>query len=280
MRIEDIEIDHIDVPAGRRVLDPNWVEALSEEFKTIGHRDPIQVVAIGERYRLTFGGHRLAAKKRMGATTIAADVKQAGEFASEASMKLSEIAENFMRRELTVLDRSFDVAAWREIFEAATGAIKPGKKAISRKLATNSTEELQALSEQFSGSFSEAARTALRLSRDAIFRALKISTIEQAVRERISLHGIADNQSELLALAAQTASRQASIAGLLTSSPPAAASVADAIAILDRAPVAAKAEPWARLSDKFSKLPEPAQRKFFQEHWDLIEVMIAEGAAR
>ncbi len=286
MRIEDIQISLIDIPAGRRVINPDWAKALAEDFTKVGQKTPIDVIElkepfskVGPRYRLVTGGHRLEAKKIANAPTIEARVYEPSEFASEAQIKLAEITENFMRRELTVLDRAFDVAAWREIYELTQGAVKPGKKAISRKLATNTDDELMALSAQFSGSFTDASTAAFGLSRDAVFRALKIARISDAVRETISLHKIAGNQSELLALSAENDDRQAKIAALLTSNPPAVTSVADAIAMLDHVPRVEPPAPWAKLSDQFQKLPETAKRRFFEENWEWVEAILAERKA-
>jgi len=279
MRIEEIQIDLIDVPRGRRVLDRDWCQALAEDIHSNGQKTPIEVLATGDRFRLISGAHRLEAVKLKAGETIEATVKTVVEYADEAAIKLAEITENFMRRELSVLDRAFDIAAWREIYEQASGTIKPGRQAISRKLATNSDEHLQELSDRFAGNFSQEATKAFGLSRDAVFRALKIARIDQGIRERISLHPIADNQSELLALCVETAERQSAIVGLLLSEPPAAQTVAGAIAVLDRIPVAAKPEPWVKLSDQFGKLPDTAKRRFITENWSFIEALLAERKA-
>lgn len=279
MRIQDIDTSLIDIPAGRRVVDPVWAEALAADIREHGQTDPIQIIETGDRFRLIYGAHRLAAIKLLTLPVVAAKVYAAGEYASEAAIKLAEISENFKRRELTVLDRAFDVFAWRAIYEAAAGTVKPGKKAISRKLATNSDGELEALAEQFSGSFSKAAIKAFGLSRDAIFRSLKIARITQDVREQISLIDLSDNQSQLLALSAETAERQVKIANLLTSSPPACGTVEDAIALIDRVPPAAKPERWEKVSDAFGKLPDTAKRRVLIEHWSLVEAIMAERQA-
>ncbi len=286
MRIEDIKISQIDIPAGGRVVDPTFAQALGFDMVTKGQQTAIDVIEIKEhfskeepRYRLIAGRTRVAGMTLMNGTTIRAQVYEPGEFASEAAIKLAEITENFMRRELTVLDRAYDVAAWRDIYEATQGAVKPGKKSISRKLATNSDDELMALSAQFSGSFTEASTAAFGLSRDAVFRSLKIARITDDVRRAISLHKIANNQSELLALSAEAADRQLLIANLLTSNPPAVSTVADAIAMLDHVPRAEPPAPWSRVSDSFQKLPEAAKRRVIEENWDFIEAMLAERKA-
>lgn len=280
MRIEDINIALIDILPGRRVVDKNWVEALAADMEVHGQMQPIEVVQTEDRFRLISGAHRIGASKLRGLTTVTAIVKEAASFASEADMKLREIAENFMRRGLSVLDRAQDVSEWRKIYEDVRGTVTAGRKKNRSKSAPISEEELDADVSAFAASFTLAAQSALNLNKDAIKRALRIASIDASVRQRIATYPIADNQSELLALAAEPPERQSAIAGMLLALPPLAHSVAAAIAILDRAPVAPKIEPWARLSDKFSKLPEPAQRRFFQEHWDLVEAMIAEGASR
>lgn len=286
MRIEDIKISQIDIPRGGRVVDPVFAEALGLDMITKGQQTSIDVIEIKEafskeapRYRLIAGRTRVAGMTIVKSETIRAQVYEPGEFASEAAIKLAEITENFMRRELTVLDRAYDVAAWRDIYEATQGAVKPGKKSISRNLATNSDGELMALSAQFAGSFTEAATAAFGLSRDAVFRSLKISRISDDVRRAISLNRIANNQSELLTLSAERADRQLLIANLLTTNPPAVSTVADAIAMLDHVPKAEPPAPWARVSDSFQKLTEAQKRRVIEENWDFIEGLIAERKA-
>jgi ParB family chromosome partitioning protein len=279
MRIEDIEIDLIDITKGRRVGDPKWAEALAADMVRNGQINPIEVVEAGDRFRLIDGLHRLNARAIRGELHVTAKIKTAAEVASDTEATLREIAANFMTRGLSVLDKARDVARWREAYEQAAGAIKPGKKSIRGKSAPNSDELLDAQAELFASSFSEAAQAALGMNKDAIKRSLRIARINDDVRIRLSLHKIANNQSELLALCAQTDERQSAIAGLLLSEPPAAHDVAGAIAILDRVPREAKPEPWARVSDQFNKLPEAAKRRFIVEHWDMIEDMLAERQA-
>lgn len=285
MRIEDIKTDLIDVPAGRRVVDPDFARALAEDFIATGQEREIDVIETGGRFRLVTGAHRLQAAKVAG-IPIRAKIHDPAEFAGEAAIRLAEISENFKRRELTVLDRAFDVAAWREVYEQAQGAVKRGG---DRRSATAKSKEqvapligedaIDAASEIFSSAFTAAAQASLGLSKDAIKRSLRIARITQAVRERISLHEIAKTQSELLALCAEPAERQAAIAGLLLSEPPAAHKIADAIALLDRVPATAKPEAWERLSDQFHKLPDAAKRRFITENWGLIEELAAQREA-
>lgn len=273
--IRDIPLNLVDVPQGRRALDPNWIETLAADFKVRGQRTPIEVLATGGRYRLVFGGHRVGARKLNGDLVVTAIVKQPKDFAGEAEIKLAEIVENFMRRELSALDRAFDVAAWREIFETVKGTIKVGRKpkaGNSLKSETISDDDLDALSAQFADGFSEAAQKALRLSRPAVFRHLKIADLGEIARQRISLLPMADNQSELLALVAQPGPRRSLIIDKLLAG---ATSVADAIAIIDDTPPAAAMARWEKVSENFSRLPAVEQHNFFSLHEDAILQWIA-----
>lgn len=261
--ILDIAIDAIDVPAGRRRLDPAWVETLADLFSSQGQLSPIELIATGERYRLVFGGHRLAAARHLAWPKINAVVKSHEDFASEAEITLAEITENLARRELSVLDRAVDIARWREIYEAAHMLNKGGR----RRKDTDAEE----LSANFALSFSEAAQKTFDLSRRSVFNAVKIASIAAEVRDRIALHPIADNQSELLALAGELPGRQVDIAALLTAEPAQASTVEGAIAILDRVPEPAKPTAWQKLSETFSRMKERDQDRFFELHEAAIQ---------
>ncbi|MER8945727.1 ParB N-terminal domain-containing protein [Mesorhizobium sp. M0959] len=261
--ILDIDIASITILSGRRRLDPSWVETLSDLFAGQGQLQPIEVIAEGDRFRLVYGAHRLAAARLIGWKTVRAIVKQAKDFADEAEITLREITENLARRELSALDRAVDIARWREVYEATHLVAKPGPKA--KPLLA---EELTA---KFAVNFSVAATTAFGLSERSIFNAVKIASIPASVRDLIALHPVAGNQSELLALAAEPVVRQEQIAALLTAEPPQAGSVADAIAILDRTPKPAAAPRWLKLADDFSKIKPSEQDRFFELHEAAIQ---------
>lgn len=266
----DIEIGLIDVPAGRRKLSADWVETLADLFGEQGQQVAIEVVAADGRFRLIYGGHRLAAAKRLGWSRIGAVVKKPEDFASAAEIKLREITENLARRQLSVLDKAVDIASWREAYEAANGAVTRGRKKLSQ-VATNTEDQAEA----FAASFSEAARKALGVNRDAVSRAMRIAGIAAQVRDQIALHPIADNQSELLLLAVEPVERQEQIADLLTSGPVPLSTVTEAIALIDRLPKPARLESWERLSDAFSRMKDRDQDRFFALHEVAIRRWIA-----
>jgi ParB family chromosome partitioning protein len=279
--IRHIALDLIDVPAGRRALDPNWVEALAGDFRERGQQTAIEVIQRGERFQLVYGGHRFAAASFNKWPTIRTIVRQPSEFAGAAQIKLAEIVENFFRRELSALDRAFDVAAWREIYEAVNGEVKRGGDRRSgnqsRKSATLIDDPaLAELSALFADNFTVAAQKALRLSRDAVFRSLKIARLGERVRQRISLLPIANNQSELLSLQAQPVPRQDAIIDRLIAG---AVRVADAIAIIDDIAPATPMARWEKVSETFSRLPAAEQHNFFSLHEDAILQWVASRRA-
>lgn len=269
--ILDVPVDLIDVPAGRRRLDPSWIKTLSDLFASQGQLSPIELITAGGRFRLVFGHHRLAAGRTIGWSTIRAIVKDASAFASEADIALREITENMARRELSALDRSVDIARWREVYEAARGAVQAGRPKKSGQVDPISDEVV----ERFAGSFAAEARRVLGVDANAIKRAMRITSIPAELRDRIALHTIADNQSELLALASQPAGRQAEVVALLTSEPAQATSVANALALVDRVPAPAPAQRWEKLSDAFSRLKEREQDRFFDLHEGAIRRWLA-----
>ncbi|WP_292178210.1 ParB N-terminal domain-containing protein [Mesorhizobium sp.] len=271
-----IKIADIWVPAKRRRLDPAWVATIMADIQGgNGHMTPIEVMPQERddaKYRLIFGRHRLAAVEALGEAEIDTIIKDPKEVATETQIRKREIAENLIRRQLSVLDRSIDIADWRDIYDAEHGTGKAGRKK-SREVI-----EDDELSAKFALNFSEAAQTVLGISRRSVFHALKIATIPEAIRQDISLHAIADSQTDLLQLAAEPAERQAAIAKLLTMASNDAVitsnmpqTVADAIALLDKIPAPVKEPGWQKVATAFSKMKEGDQDRFFALHEAAIQ---------
>lgn len=273
MTITKIPVAKITVLPGRRRLDPAWVETLSDMFASQGQMVPIEVIATGVTFRLVYGGHRLAAAKLIGWTEIDAEVKSPADFASQAEITLREITENFARRDLSALDRAVDITRWREAYSAAHAVSKGGR----RKAGVPGIEELTA---KFAESFTAVSQKTFGLSERTITYAVKVASIDASVREDIALHAVADNQSELLLLAAEPGERQVQIAALLTSEPAKAGSVADAIAIIDRTPKPAAEPGWQKVAKSFSGLKPVDQDRFFDLHEAAIQRWLKERSAR
>ncbi|WP_186390182.1 ParB/RepB/Spo0J family partition protein [Stappia sp. TSB10P1A] len=280
----EIPLAQIDVPAGRRKVDPDWVAALAADIEGQGLRIPILVVEAGKRFRLIAGAHRLGAAKLLRWKSIRADVKPADAFADEAALKLAEIAENLMRRELSALDRAMDVAAWREIYEQAQGAVKRGgnRRAASKfQLGTLiDADPMAVAAERFSAAFNEAAQRALGLGKTAVWRCLKIATLDADTRERVALSRLADNQSELIALADIEREMRPAVLDHVLSEPPMAGSVAAALGMIEgRKPEDPAEKAFRSFSDSWRRFPVRQRRAFVRAHQAEILAMLKEEEA-
>ncbi|MBA5777477.1 ParB N-terminal domain-containing protein [Stappia sp. F7233] len=274
---QQIPVKLIDVPGGRRKVDPDWVAALAEDIGRQGLRVAIQLVEAGGRYRLIAGAHRLAAARALKWKDIPAEVKPADAFADEAAMKLAEIAENLMRRELSALDRAMDVAAWRDVYERAQGAVKPGRKKSSQVEKIEDADANTLASHRFSESFSQAAQRALGFSQPAVYRMLQIAKLDAETRERIALTKIADNQSSLLALVDLAQDLRGRVLDLLMSEPPQANSVAEAALLAQGKPAArSKDDHFKSTINKIRRLDRSQKFSLF----DALETEIRVWAER
>lgn len=266
-RIEPISVDLIDTPNRLRTADPARVEALAGMISEVGQLQPIEVVETGARFRLVFGLHRLEAVRTLKLSRIDARIKDPATAIGEAELRLREILENVGQRPLTKLDRAVHLAAWKDVHEAlhpVRGKPEPGQSPDDYKSAI------------FAQRFTATVQERLGLSRRAVYLAVAIARgIGPEIRDRIAFTWLADHQRELEVLAAEPAKRQAKIVELLFAEPPKAASVADAIAVLDRIQ-SSPPSPLARLSGAFARLPQREQWSFFDANAALIETWLRE----
>ena len=121
IQVEQVYVDLIEVPPGRRIPDQESVATLASSIKDIGLRTPITVRYFADRksadgttddnYVLVAGAHRLAAVKSLGWEKI--DCIEVSD--NDIDAELWEIAENLHRAQLTVLERDTQVARWIEL---------------------------------------------------------------------------------------------------------------------------------------------------------------------
>jgi ParB family chromosome partitioning protein len=269
MIIKLIPIARIDMSDRLRALNPIWVEAMARDIQAGEVLPPIEVVETGDdTYRLAAGALRVAATSATGANEIEARVWPASAFPDERALRLKEIRENIVRYELTVLDRSVAILAWKEIYDASKPLPKRGRKA-----AAQASQELIAESAKiFAERFSMAAARALDISERSVHVALQIASgITEESRLRISVEDLANRQAELLQLSHQDGDRQSAILDLLLAPEPKAATIAEAIAILDKVPAPIQLAGWQRVSDRFSRLTTTEQDRFFAAHAEAVE---------
>lgn len=100
-------------PTARPVL-PAQVIILAASIREIGLRQPISVRPLGDGYEIRGGGHRVAAFRELGYSTIPAFVCDDDDLHAE----LAEIDENLVRNELSPAVRSIVTARRKAIYEA------------------------------------------------------------------------------------------------------------------------------------------------------------------
>lgn len=282
--IRAVSIAHIDVSDRLRPLHPGAVAAYAEEHGRGGRWAPIRVVERGDGYKLVFGLQRIGAAAELGLEMIEAEVFVSAAYPTDAAIRLDEIRENFLRHELTKLDRAVHLATWKAIYEAENQVAKHGgRRENSGRKSSDKTVDLKSVDlkpqpapDAFVQRFSVAAAQFLDVSEISVRRAVEIAEgIGADVRARIAFAAIANNASDLALLARQTPERQQTIVGLLLCEPPAAASVAEAIAAIDGVSITALAG-WERVSDRFAQLKPADQHAFFAAHHDAFVAWLAE----
>lgn len=274
MPVRTVDIASVDVGNRLRALDPAWVDLLAEEIQLDGQIEPIRVIERGTRFQLIDGARRIAARQKLGHSGIEARIEPEEALADAAFVRLGEIKGNFLRAELTMLERAYYVAAWREVYESVNGPTKRGPKAkrgVSFQRNTIPGAANDDVADAFVLSLSEAAQKALQISQPTMSRYLRIASIPPEQGHRLTGHPSADSRVELLILAEQTVVRQAQIVDLILGEDAEIATVADAIAHLDGAAPAPQLTPPERFYQTFSRLPQPHQEAFFELNADAIE---------
>jgi hypothetical protein len=138
----EIAIDSIIVPERRRALDPVKVEEIAPSIKLLGLLAPIGVRAcIDTGIELVWGGHCLAACQMLGMKTITAipvDSRARDQGHEEGAalddfVKMTEIAENLHRSELTTPQRDEFLAEWVALVEKRGPQLGDGRQVSKKK---------------------------------------------------------------------------------------------------------------------------------------------------
>ncbi len=262
----------IDASGGLRPLDLVWVEALSGLLKRAGQRRAIEIYSLrGGGYGVIAGRHRLAAARALGWATIDADILD--EPALER--RSAEVSENLFRRGLAPLDRAAFVAEQIAIERARAGiADDASAQSVaanarwSAKVAADADDASEMISVAFG--WTEAVAQAAGLTARTIRLDLELHRgIKPDVAAAIRGLPVADNASQLRALARLPEAQQRAVSDLLVEGT--AKSVTDARATMKQTPVKSPAQKavsairgnWGRLSARDLKalirdLPMPA----------------------
>lgn len=273
MFVRTVELASIDVGSRLRALDPAWVDLLAEEIQRDGQIEPIRVVERGEGFVLIDGARRIAARLKLGHAGIEAKIEPEEVLADAAFVRLGEIKGNFLRGELTMLERAYYVAAWRGVYESVNALPKRGRKPRT-EISVHRTNISDAANDDAADAFvlslSEAAQKALQISSKTLYRYLQIAGIAPEQGHRLTGHPSADSRVELLILAEQTAVRQVQIIDLLVGDNRRLGTVAEAVAFLDGAPAAPTLTPPERFHQTFARLRQQDQEAFFDLNADAI----------
>ena len=265
-----IAINQIDVPADRlRSVDQHRVEVLAADIKANGLLQPIGVVEEETgRFTLTFGLHRLTAcDLRLGLNEIDARV-QPHNWVRPQERRVQEIMENLNREGLTMLERAESLAALKALHEELYPQTKNGgdRKSAKRK---NQNEIF---------SFRSEAAEKTGLSRRAIEIAVAIvSKLDPELKPRLHGTWLADHQAGLRLLSEQPHQLQHQVCDLLFSTPPEAASVADAIVLAQGRRLPSSAEKLlTSVMNNLSKLSDRDRRAVYAAHEDEIRAYAQE----
>lgn len=253
IEIGSLPVGDIFVEPRLRDVDENWVSVIAETMLDKGQLQDIIVRREGEKLKLVAGAHRLAAAKRAGLPFIQAKVIEPDD-ADEATEL--EAIENMARRELSALDKAIHLGTLRDIHQKRNPAAR--KNGDRKKQAQEAAErQVQVLH------FAPTVADKLKLSRRSIYNFLGLyDRLDAKVRDAIRGTDLADNFTELQALASQEAKEQPAILELVMGPEPKATSINQAVSIHfnnidsstpDERDFARFVKLWSRASKKLRK---------------------------
>jgi len=260
--IRRIPLELIDVPADRaRDYDEATAAALAAILKVQGLMHPIRVRAVGDRFALIAGLHRLGAFRINGEASIPATFSAA---ANDDEARLEEVMENLGRGELIALDRCHHLYELKVIHDAAhPDAVRGGRPKSGKSFPTSDDAEVFGLASTVAES--------VGLSKRAINMAVKIWTdLTPASRLRLVGTDLARKQTELKALSEQKPAMQAKILALIEGADhPDIQNVASALAFLERGVEISPIEKqFQSINTAFSKLADDALDMVVSNHAD------------
>ena len=271
-----VPIASIRIGKRQRSFDPELAAAIAATIPTLGLKNAIEVVEEPEGFLVVTGRHRLEGVKLTGASEVRVRVLQLDGAHPEAAAALHEAFENLVRGELTALDRMAHLASAKQAHdELYPSAAKRGPK--------KSTRAADAINPSFGQMpFSREAAQRMGFSHSLVMLLVKAyADLTESTRNRLRGSKLADKQGEIIALSKQNDASQAIILDMLLSSPPQAATVEDALAIIlkrDRPDESQKR--YERVAKVVEKFTPTEWSKLFDEHADQVEAWLAAREAQ
>ena len=265
-----IPIEKIDVPNNRaRDFSEQGAQALAAIIAAQGLQHPISVRAVGERYQLISGLHRLRAFEINGETEIPARLSDAK---TDDQARLEEVMENLGRNELIALDRCHHLYELKQVYERMHPQAKNGGDRGNQHTGGRIRTSDSATNEGEVFGFARSVSEKLGLGRSQISAAVKIWTgLTLVTRQRLVGLDIARKQTELKLLSEQKPQVQGHILDLITDPKSGVTSVGEALASLEGGVQATPLEKRFRtLSDGLKALPEPTLDRLLLENEERV----------
>jgi len=220
----DIEIHQIDPGQRLREADPATVEALAGDIFERGQLQPISVAKMADnQYRLLGGMHRLAAMSAIDEKTIRAEVWDPGNENPETNIRLFEIDETLLKRDLNPLERGVFLFQRKSLYENLFPETKAG--VAGGKARQGSANEMF--------SFAESTAEKIGLGQRSVERACRIGNLAQNIRQRLVGTPIAEKEGELYNLTKVSPEKQSQVVDLLFDPDKPASTVKAAVKIMD-----------------------------------------------
>lgn len=220
-----------DIEIGNRLrnIDEDWAKGLAATIEATGLQNPVQLLKVGNLFRLVAGAHRLRAFQILGRADIPAAIHEPQTDRPELELRESEIIENIGRRELSALDRAAHIAELATIQKELSGERRGG----DRKSEKSKVQQLQFWS------LGEEVASKMGLSQRTIFADLELySGLSADTRRRVAGTWLADARNQLRELARLDADKQDAALNLILGEEPKARKVSDALCIIEKRPKA------------------------------------------
>lgn len=245
-RFLNIRLAEIIVGDRLRKVDADWVSAIALSFEKIGQQQPILVSQRGGKTKLVAGAHRLAAAELLKWEAIDAAVVEG----TNLVLRLHEIDENLLRRELSELDRATFLLERKMVWEELHPETARGKAGAAARW-------MQGTNVSFASDVAEKLHLSVRSIRRSIARMKIVSD----VREQLAGTWIADNGAALDALARLSPAEQRKAVKLMVRDKDPIKSVS---AALGKKQTLSKDKALSALVSLWRKTPTPVKRAFLE----------------
>jgi len=266
--IADVALSDIYDGNRLREIETAWAEAMAASMERGARLPPVVLrrpdprEGIAQLYALVAGGHRLAAHRLLGRSTIRAEISSY----DALQARLAEVQENLVRHDLNALDRALFIAEHKRVWEllhpeAGRGGDRRSKKATK-------VQGLHFGPRRFTDEMAEKCGLGTRTIKYAL--ALSEALAPEAIR-LLRGSGTARNAAELQRLGAEPRERQIQFAKLLADG--AVETVAKAKTAAGLAPTGEgdpQEELFRRIVANWERL-DAKGRKRFLEHAGLSE---------